>query len=41
MKQTEIHQIRDPEEQSRGISSARGGTEAGSNSPDRPEKRGD
>ena len=24
-----------------GISSARGGTQAGSNSPDRPEKRGD
>ena len=30
-----------PEEQFMGISSARGGTEVGSNSPDRPEKRGD
>ena len=30
-----------PEEQFMGISSARGGTEVGSNSQDRPEKRGD
>ena len=30
-----------PEEQFMGMSSARGGTEVGSNSPDRPEKRGD
>ena len=41
-KQTETPKIREiPEEQFMCISIARGGTEAGSNSPKRPEQRGD
>ena len=37
-KKKEFTRFEFPEEQFRGISSARGGTEVGSNSPDRPEK---